>query len=196
MTTPGPLLEADEGLNHQVVDTFARVGQSDRSWTEKIWAMAASRDGSLSVAFGLGKYVNRNVMDGFAGVSRGAEQWTVRSSRRLSPQFESSSVGPITYNVVEPLKRTRYLLAETDVVPISFDVEIEGVAPPAMEERETHISRSRARIDADIMRFHQSGVARGWVEVDGTRTEVDDQLWVGARDRSWGVRYGVGVPSR
>ncbi len=71
LTTPGPLLEADEGLNHQIVDTFARVGQSDRSWTEKIWAMAASRDGSLSVAFGLGKYVNRNVMDGFAGVSRG-----------------------------------------------------------------------------------------------------------------------------
>ena len=110
MTTPGPLLEADEGLNHQIVDTFARVGQSERSWTEKIWAMAASRDGSLSVAFGLGKYINRNVMDGFAGVSRGTEQWTVRSSRRLSPEFESSSVGPIAYSIVEPLRRTRYRL--------------------------------------------------------------------------------------
>src|ERR1700683_5248181 len=44
------------------------------------------------------------------------------------------------------------------------------------------------------MRFHQSGVARGWVEMEGTRLEIDDQLWVGARDRSWGVRYGVGVP--
>jgi len=79
-------------------------------------------------------------------------------------------------------------------VPISFDLEIEGVAPPAMEERETHISRSRSRIDADIMRFHQSGVARGWVEVEGTRLELDDLRWVGARDRSWGVRYGVGLP--
>ena len=174
LTTPGPLIEADEGLNHQIVDTFARVGQSDRSWTEKIWAMAASRDGSLSVAFGLGKYINRNVMDGFAGVSRGTEQWTVRSSRRLSPEFESNSVGPVVYRIVEPLRRTRYKLAANNIVPISFDVEIEGMAPPAMEERETHISRSRARIDADIMRFHQSGVARGWVEVDGTRTEIDD----------------------
>src|SRR5271155_6248216 len=88
MTKPGPLLGADEQLNHQITDTFARVGQSDRSWTEKVWAMAASRDGSLSVAFGLGKYINRNVMDGFAGVSRGTEQWTVRASRRLSPDFE------------------------------------------------------------------------------------------------------------
>ena len=108
-------------------------------------------------------------MDAFAGVSRGTEQWTVRSSRRLSPDFEHHSVGPIAYDIVEPLRRTRYRLAANDVVPILFDVEIEGVAPPAMEEHETHISRSRARIDADIMRFHQSGVARGWVEVEGTR---------------------------
>jgi hypothetical protein len=157
--------------------------------------MAASRDGSLSVAFGLGKYVNRNVMDAFAGVSRGTEQWTVRSSRRLSPNLEHHSVGPIAYDIVEPLRRTRYRLAANDIVPILFDVEIEGVVPPAMEEHEVHISRSRARIDADIMRFHQSGVARGWVEVEGTRFEIDDQLWVGARDRSWGVRYGVGVPA-
>jgi hypothetical protein len=194
MTKPGPLVGADELLSHQIVDTFARVSQSDRSWTEKVWAMAAARDGSLSVAFGLGKYVNRDVMDGFAGVSRGTEQWTVRASRRLAPDLERCEVGPIAYVIVESLQRTRYRLAPNDVVPISFDVEIEGVAPPAMEERETHISRSRSRIDADIMRFHQSGVARGWVDVDGTRTEVDDARWVGARDRSWGVRYGVGHP--
>jgi hypothetical protein len=194
VTKPGPLLAADELLSHQIVDTFARVGQSDRSWTEKIWAMAAARDGSLSVAFGLGKYINRDVLDGFAGVSRGTEQWTVRASRRLAPHLERTEVGPISYDIAQPLRCTRYRLAANDVVPISFDVEVEGVAPPGMEERETHISRSRSRIDADIMRFHQSGVARGWVEVEGERTTIDDQAWVGARDRSWGVRYGIGLP--
>ena len=194
MTKPGPLLAADELLTHQIVDTFARVAQSDRSWTEKIWAMAAARDGSLSVAFGLGKYVNRDVMDGFAGVSRGTEQWTVRASRRLAPDLERNEVGPIAYEITEALHRTRYVLAPNDIVPISFDVEVDGVVPPAMEEREIHVSRSRNRIDADIMRFHQAGVARGWVDVDGLRTEIDDASWVGARDRSWGVRYGVGLP--
>ncbi len=194
MTKPGPLLGADEWLNHQIADTFARVGQSDRSWTEKIWAMAAARDGSLSMAFGLGKYINRNVMDGFAGISRGAEQWTVRSSRRLAPELELNEVGPIKYDIVAPLRRTRYRLEANDIVPISFDIEIEGVVPPAMEEPETHVSRSRSRIDADIMRFHQSGVARGWVDVEGVTVEIDDRAWVGARDRSWGVRYGVGQP--
>src|SRR3954470_15012585 len=115
MTSPGPLLAADELFTHQIADTFARVGQSDRSWTEKVWAMAAARDGSLSIAFGLGKYINRNVMDGFAGVSRGTEQWTVRASRRLALDLDRSEVGPIAYDVTSPLGRTRYRLAANDV---------------------------------------------------------------------------------
>jgi hypothetical protein len=195
VTKPGPLSASDEQLTHQIVDTFARVSQTDRSWTEKIWAMAAARDGSVSVAFGLGKYINRDVMDGFAGISRGTEQWTVRASRRLAPDRDRHEIGPLAYDIVEPLTTTRYRLAPNDVVPISFDVEMSSAVTPAMEERETHISRSRSRIDADIMRFHQAGVARGWIDIDGQRTEFGDDAWVGARDRSWGVRYGIGVPA-
>jgi hypothetical protein len=194
MTKPGPLLAADEAFTHQIVDTFARVGQADRAWTEKLWASAAAIDGSLSVAFGLGKYTNRNVMDGFGGVSRGTEQWTVRASRRLAPDPERTEVGPLRYEVHEPLQRVRMLLEPTDVVPIAFDVTLDGVVPPALEEPEVHLSRSRYRIDADVLRFHHIGVATGWVEVDGMRTELDPSAWVGARDRSWGVRYQVGVP--
>ncbi len=82
-------------------------------------------------------------MDGFAGVSRGTEQWTVRSSRRLSPTLEQTEVGPISYDIIEPLRRTRYRLAANEVVPVRFDLEIEGVAPPVMEERgDPHQSQS------------------------------------------------------
>src|SRR6187397_236697 len=79
----GPLVPADETFNHQITDTFATVAQSDRSWTEKVCAMACARDGSLQLGFGMGKYPNRNVLDAYAGVSRGVEQWTVRASREL-----------------------------------------------------------------------------------------------------------------
>ena len=45
MTNPiGPLTAADEGFCHQDIDTFATVGSSDPSWTEKVCAMAAARD--------------------------------------------------------------------------------------------------------------------------------------------------------
>jgi len=112
----------------------------------------------------------------------------------LSPDPETMAVGPITYEITEPLNRVRYALAPNDVVPISFDFEMTGVAPPQLEEQEVHTSRSRYRVDADVVRFHQAGVANGWVEVEGVRTSIEDAQWVAARDRSWGVRYQVGAP--
>jgi len=77
----GPLLAADEQFTHQVVETFATVGQSNPAWAEKVCGMAAARDGSLQIGFGFGKYTNRNVVDAFAGVSHGAEQWAVDGLR-------------------------------------------------------------------------------------------------------------------
>ncbi len=83
-TNYGALVPEDELLTHQIVDTFATVSQSDPSWTEKIWTIAHARDNSLQVVLGVGKYTNRGVFDGAAGVCRGTEQWTVRAGRRLS----------------------------------------------------------------------------------------------------------------
>jgi len=193
MATLGPLVPADETLNHQITDTFATVAQTDRAWTEKVWAMAAASDGSVQLAFGLGKYANRNVLDGCAGVSRGTEQWTVRASRGLASDPETLSVGPIRYEVLEPFRRVRFALEPNDVSPIAFEWVLDGVVPPFLEEREQHRSRDGARLDADIVRYHQSGTASGWVEVNGRRTKLDSS-WVSTRDHSWGVRYGVGTP--
>jgi len=192
--TLGPLVPADEFLHHQITDTFATVGQSDRSWTEKIWAMAAARDGSLSIGFGLGKYVNRGVMDGVAGVSRGREQFTVRASRELGTTRDITAVGPIQYEIVEPLRRIRFVLEPNDAQPLSFDCTMEGVVPPQLENREVHRGADGSRIEADVVRYHQAGVAEGWVEVDGVRTDIDSTTWVATRDHSWGVRYAVGAP--
>ena len=193
MATLGPLVPADETLNHQITDTFATVAQTDRAWTEKVWAMAAASDGSVQLAFGLGKYANRNVLDGCAGVSRGTEQWTVRASRGLASDPETLCVGPIRYEVLEPFRRVRFALEPNDVSPIAFEWVLDGVVPPFLEEREQHRSRDGARLDADIVRYHQSGTASGWVEVNGRRTKLDSS-WVSTRDHSWGVRYGVGTP--
>lgn len=39
---------------------------------------------------------------------------------------------------------------------------------------------------ADLTRYHQIGVASGWVEVDGERTEINEEEWICTRDHSWG----------
>jgi len=190
----GPLVPADETLNHQITDTFATVSQSDRSWTEKICATAFRRDGAIQMSFGLGKYPNRGVLDAYAGVSRGKEQWTVRSSRRLGPDVESLSAGPIAYEIVEPLQVVRFSLVPNDILPVSFEWTFVSALPALLEDREHHRSRDGIRMDADIVRYHQIGTATGWIDVEGQRTTFDDSTSVSTRDHSWGVRYQVGRP--
>jgi hypothetical protein len=188
----GPLTPADEGFSHQITDTFAVVGSSDPSWTEKVCAMAAARDGSLQLGFGLGKYPNRNVMDAYAGVSRGVEQITVRASRALAPNPEATVIGPIRYEILEPLRSVRFVLEANDTQPIAFDCRFDGAFPPAFEDR-THL-RTGYRVRSDLVRYHQIGRCSGWIEVDGERTEITPDAWVSTRDHSWGVRVGVGRP--
>ncbi len=189
----GPLLAADEQFTHQITDTFAVVGTSDPAWTEKACAMAMARDGSLQLGFGLGRYPNRNVLDGYAAVSRGPEQLTVRGSRALATSVERLAVGPIHYEILEPLHRVRFVLEPNEVQPIAFDWTFTSVVPARLEER-THL-RDQFRTSADLVRYHQTGVASGWVEVDGARTEISPDTWVSTRDHSWGVRYDVGPPA-
>lgn len=189
----GPLLAADEFFHHQIVDTHASVLQADLSWTEKVCGMVCAPDGSLSVNFGLGKYVNRNVVDGYGGVSRGLEQWTVRASRALSAAPNDVHAGPLRYEVLEPLQRVRVALQANAVQPIAYELELVGDLPCMLEEREDRRMLHGYRRSADQIRYHQMGRAHGWVEVDGVRTEVRD--WVMTRDRSWGLRPSVGLPA-
>jgi hypothetical protein len=190
----GRLMGADEGLNHQIVDTFATLSQTDLAWTEKIWGSLARIDGSLQVDFGLGKYQNRGIIDGFGGVSRGKEQWTVRGSRVLHTAPEDMAVGPLHLEIVEPLKQMRFRLEPNDVQPISFDIVLTGVTPPFFEERNLVRNRRTGRIDVDVIRYHQGGWASGTVTVGDQTYEVTPDEWFGFRDHSWGVRQAIGEP--
>jgi hypothetical protein len=190
----GPLVPADETLTHQIVETFASVSQSDPSWTENLWATPHARDGSLQVVFGIGKYTNRGVFDGAAGVSRGTEQWTVRGSRRLSADPAGTAVGPLHYEVIEPLRAVRCTLEPNEHAAISFDVTWRGLFPPSLEDRWPDRSPDGYRVSHDVLRYHQVGVAHGWVEVDGTRTDITPESWISIRDHSWGIRPGIGLP--
>jgi hypothetical protein len=153
----GALRGADETLNHQIVDTFATVSESDMAWTEKIQVSIAKTDGSLQADFGIGKYHNRGIIDGFAGVSQGHSQWTVRGSRELRSAPEDMSIGPITYEISEPRKRIRLRLEPNDVQPISFDIELSAVTPPFFEDRNLVRNRHTGRVDVDVIRYHQGG---------------------------------------
>ena len=77
--TIAALTAADEYFNHQTINTFDTVATSDLSWTEKVWFTLFRKDGKLQADFGLGKYTNRNLIDGFAGFR------LARNSERSAP---------------------------------------------------------------------------------------------------------------
>ena len=134
----GPLLPADEQFTHQVVETFATVGTTDPSWTEKVCAMAAARDGSLQLGFGLGKYTNRNVMDAYVG--RVARRRADDRPREPSPAARTRAHRDRTDPLRGRSSRARRSASRskpTTCQPIAFDWVFEAVVPPHVEDR-TH----------------------------------------------------------
>ena len=188
--TISPLIEADEYLNHQTVNTFDTVVTSDLSWTEKVWFMLARKDGKLQASFGLGKYTNRNLIDGFAGVQIGTQQRTIRASRVLRPNMDTA-VGPLRYEIIEPMRKLRISLAANDAQPISYDLVWTAHMPAFFENRD--LGYAAHRNSSDVVRYHQAGTVSGWIEIDGERHIVDPEEWFGFRDHSWGIREHVGI---
>lgn len=190
----GPYTAADELLHHQITDTFGTIAQSDLAWTEKLWTPVSKKDGSLQLDMGMGRYHNRDIIDGFAGLSRGREQWTVRASRELRSDPFNTQVAPIRYEVVEPLNKIRWTLDDNDVIPLRFDITFEAAHPGFFEDRHKQRDELGFRVVSDVVRWHQAGVPRGWYEIEGRREEIDPDEWYCFRDHSWGVRMDVGTP--
>jgi hypothetical protein len=188
----GKLIGLDEYLNHQIVDTFTTIATCDHSWTEKIWTAVIRKDGGLGIDFGLGRYHNRGVMDGWAAVSRGRQQWTVRASRELRDDPTVMSVGPLRYEIIEPLHKVRYVLEKNDVQPISYDITFTSLMPAFFEDRHRQREQDGFRVGSDVIRYHQCGEPSGWVQIEGERIEIRPEEWREFRDHSWGTRLDVG----
>jgi hypothetical protein len=124
--TIAELTNADEYFTHQIVNTHAVVSTADRAWTEKAWFTLMRKDGQMQASFGLGKYANRNIMDGYAGVQIGTQQRTVRASRLLSHALGNMGVGPLGYEVIEPLNSIRLSLAENAAQPLRFELTFQA----------------------------------------------------------------------
>ena len=149
------------------------------------------KDAQLQVNFGLGKYANRNLIDGFAGVQHGTQQRTVRASRILSTNIDDVSVGPLSYEILEPFKAIRITLAENTAQPIRFELTFHATMPAFFENRDVVVHEGRTA--SDVIRSHLAGTVSGWIESAGERHEVNPDDWFGFRDRSWGVREHVGL---
>lgn len=185
MTSP-----LDEFPIHQVPLTMAQVGTSDRNFYDRCYFNAHDRTGDVFLITGMGMYPNLGVVDAYATVRRGDRQWAVRFSDALEPGADrlDQRVGPYRIEVVSPLHEIRLICDGDDVGDgrIGFDLTWEGSFSPVDEAH--HTLRSATRTILDTSRFAQLGSWRGVLRVDGDELPVDPSVWVGSRDRSWGIR--------
>ncbi|MCA9513163.1 MAG: hypothetical protein R3E88_16940 [Myxococcota bacterium] len=174
---------------HQTSEPVRFVGTSDRNFYDRYYFNLHGSSDELFMVMGLGQYPNLAVQDAFAVVRRGDDHRVVRASRVLGDRRDTS-VGPFRVEVVEPLRRVRFVL-EANEHGIAADLLWTG-SIPAFEEPKQYI-RKHGRVLFDTSRFAQTGCWEGTLVVGDETFAVTPDRWWGTRDRSWGVRP-VGEP--
>lgn len=191
----GTMLTAhDELMCHQLVTTFDHVDQSDLRWTERVVLYGFDPRTLTSVMTGMARYPNRNVIDAYAMVTVDGRAHVVRTSREISAGTDgiaSWRVGGYGYDVVEPLKRVRATLDNSEGLDSSLGLEVDFTGTFDCYEQAPAFFRDRGRVDEDARRFYQNGRASGVITLGDRTIDIHDG-WYFARDHSWGVRRGGG----
>jgi hypothetical protein len=183
------LTPMDDTLWHTLPTTFDHVGTSDPRFFDRFWFAATDPKGGGTLQLTLGVYNNMNVVDaGFIAIRNG-KQYNVRASRSLRPRFVTDC-GPISVEVLEPLRRMRLRVERTGTDGVAADLEWVGGFPA--QEESSRFTRVRGRVVEESRRFDQVGHCEGWVELAGERIVLD--RWWSTRDHSWGVRENMGIP--
>jgi len=171
---------------HQSPELIAHAATSDRNFYDRYYFNLYPNSHELFAIFGLGQYPNLGTTDAFIDVRYGDKQHIIRSSQPLVDRYDTS-VGPFRVEVIEPLKKLRFIVEPTEHT-VALDAVFEGNIEAILEPRQQ--LRSKGRIVFDTNRLAQTGTWTGTIEVDGTSFALDG---AGNRDRSWGIRP-VGEP--
>src|ERR1700753_3602736 len=100
------LTKADDYPVHQLPEPIATAG-TDRNFYDRYFFNGYTPDGETFFAVALGVYPHLNVMDAAFSLIQGGVHHTLRASRLLAGERMDIAVGPISIEVVEPLKTLR-----------------------------------------------------------------------------------------
>lgn len=181
--TGSRLSPGDDLLVHQLPRPVAAVEDDARSWFDRLYFCLHPPSGAPIVVVGAGVYPNVGLIDGYACVATGEEQRNLRFSDRLGPDRLRSEVGPLRWEVVEPLRRWR-LVVDDNPQGVLLDAVYTARSEPWLVEP-IAVSHEKGP-QTEFAHFFQCGRWAGSLELDGERYDLDG--WIGARDRSWGVR--------
>src|SRR5687768_719512 len=120
---PQVLTPFDDYPVHQTPEPIAQPSSGDRNVYDRYFfngyradSISSGRraDAELYFAAAWGLYPNRAVQDAAFSVVRGGEQISIHASRRAPTDRVDMTVGPITVEVVEPLRALRLLIGPNE----------------------------------------------------------------------------------
>jgi hypothetical protein len=172
---------------HQTPLPVAHPASGDPNHYDRFWFNGYTED--FYFAAGMAVYPNRGIIDAAFAVVHDGVQRSVFASGRIPENRGETRIGPLTIEIVEPLRVTR---VRADAADLGIDADVTFTARTvALEEpRQTIIAGTKVVMDST--RLTQWGAWNGRIVAGGT--ELPIRQVYGTKDRSWGVRP-VGEPA-
>jgi hypothetical protein len=171
-------------------DLFSHQPRTDDpGWFDRFYMNVHSPTGDVTLSLGMGHYPRAGVVDGFSIlVERGAQR-NFRASAERAPSERRLEAGPLSAEILEPLRRWRLRLGENEA-NVSYDLEFVADLPPIDAGRIERRSRKTGAL-LDWSHFVGLGRVEGRLAIDGIARSLSPDSWFGLRDRSWGIRPGA-----
>ncbi|MFM8973512.1 MAG: hypothetical protein ACKOOG_12945, partial [Actinomycetota bacterium] len=182
------LTPLDDYPIHQTSLPIAHTASGDANHYDRFWCNGYSEDWYF--AAGLAVYPNRGIIDAAFAVVHEGVQRSVFASGRMPLDRRETRVGPLSIEVVEPL---RVMRVRADAADLGIDADVTFTNRTVALEEPRQILTSGSRTTLDSTRMTQWGTWTGRIATTEGTITVDGCS--GTKDRSWGVRpVGVQPP--
>jgi hypothetical protein len=172
---------------HQTALPVAHVASGDPNHYDRYWFNGYRDD--FYFAAGMAVYPNRGIIDAAISTVHDGVQRSVFASARMPADRGETRVGPLSIEIVEPLRTTR-VRADSAELGIEADVTFTARTVALEEPRQTMTTGNKIMMDST--RLTQWGTWSGSITTGGEQIALD--ALYGTKDRSWGVRP-VGTPA-
>ena len=174
---------------HQTPLPLAHAGGGHPDFYDRFWFNGYTEDYYFAVALGI--YPNRGIIDAAFAVVHDGWQRSVFASGRMPLDPTRTRVGPISIDIIEPLRVNRVRVDSAEL-GITADLEFRARTAALSEPRQTLLAGTRPVMD--VTRLAQLGQWTGTIGLPSDSLTLSAPGVYGTKDRSWGIRP-VGQPA-